>query len=70
VPVPEIVNRVSKVRRGYDWGDRSANSAGVVSEVVDVGAVRGPPAIALKIRDLNRVEASRSDASGGSVRSA
>jgi pimeloyl-ACP methyl ester carboxylesterase len=34
------VGRVSKVRPGYDWGDRSASWAGVVSEVVDVGAVR------------------------------
>ena len=35
-----IVNRVSKVRQGYDWGDRSARWAGVISEFVDVGAVR------------------------------
>ena len=34
------MNRVSKVRRSYDWGDRSASWAGVVSDVVDAGAVR------------------------------
>ena len=31
---------VTRVRRGYDWGERSAGWAGVTSEVVDVGGLR------------------------------
>lgn len=31
---------MSKLRRGYDWGERCARWAGVVSDVVDVGGVR------------------------------
>jgi pimeloyl-ACP methyl ester carboxylesterase len=37
---PQYRGRVTRVKRGYDWGERSPRWAGVRSEVVDVGGVR------------------------------
>jgi pimeloyl-ACP methyl ester carboxylesterase len=32
---------MARVRHGYDWGERSERWAGVISEVADIGGVRG-----------------------------